>query len=292
MSNTLTINSESISGASGGTLLGPSGSAYSYSIHYQTSSNTTIQLQTGGLNPRLVFKFLKSKLTKTEVNKLKQEARKLQKFVKDTKELGQQAAYEELAKMLTSVISMVELSVCGFDQYIPESTVKKFEYQVKDRVLRFDKFENFPRAVPDKIAKRIKEIKKKNLFSEYWILYLDYTGEVLKTNKDKIREKDPILFGKVANNPDKLFYLVDWVDEYCDLTLKKFVEEVKTKNPDFDMNVLPELDEEFLSSLKKEVADRDQRLKNTKPDNFRQLMQEEDKKEQPASKKRWFQFWK
>lgn len=252
-----------------------------------TQSGLKVELQASeGINPALVFRYLKSKWTKVEIEKLQQRAKMLQKFVKDTQDLGQQAAHEELVKMLLGIVGVMELQACGFDQYIQEDMVKKFEYKVKDRVLKYGKFENFPRAIPDKIAARIKEIQKKGMFDEYWILYLDYAKEELKTNKDRIREKDPILFGKVKSNPDKLFYLIDWVDEYCDLTLQKFVDQVKVKNPDFAMSTLPELDENYLAELKKDFEARRDRLSNTAPSNFRGLMTQEDeankkKKEEP-----------
>lgn len=277
---------------SNGFLVSDGASSITYQGMTLGGNEVTLKKSGDGVNPALVFRFLKSKLTKTETTKLKAQAKKLQKFVKDTKELGQQAAYEELAKMLTGLVGILELSACGFDQYIQEETVKKFEYKVKDRTLKFDKLENFPRAIPDSIRKRIKQIQNKKLFNEYWILYLDYSGEKLKTNKDKIREKDPILFGKLTSSPDKLFYLVDWVDEYCDLTLKKFVEEVKTKNPDFEMNTLPELDDKFLADLKQEVLEKQNRYANTNPGNFRANMVEEDKQNTKTKpKKKWYKFW-
>lgn len=256
-----------------------------------TGSGMKVELKNDGINPALVFRYLKSKWTTTEIKKLKGQAKKLQKFVRDTKELGQQAAHEELVRMLLSITGILELQACGFDKYIQEDTVKKFEYKVKDRVLKFDKFENFPRAIPDDIRLRIKEIQKKGMFDEYWILYLDYAKEKLNTNKDRIKEKDPILFGKIKSNPDKLFYLVDWVDEYCDLTLAKFVEEVKTKNPDFQIEVLPELDDNYLADLKKEFEARRDRLSGATPSNFRDLMvkeEEANKKKVPKEKASFF----
>jgi hypothetical protein len=38
------------------------------------------------------------------------------------------------------------------------------------------------------------------------------------------RRKDPILFG-VIRGSRKLYYLGSWEDEYCDLTLDKFIEQ-------------------------------------------------------------------
>lgn len=278
----------------GGVTLGGTTGSIVYSN--TTPAGTQVDLKKGGINPALVFRFVKSKLSKVEAAKLKEQAKKLQKFVKDAKEIGQQATYEEMAKMLTGIVGLLELEACGFDKYVSEEMVKKFEYKVQDRVLRYGKLESFPRAIPDRIRRKIKQVQSKNLFTEYWILYLDYAKENLKTNKDKIREKDPILFGKIPNNPDKLFYIVDWVDEYCDLTLKKFIEEVKNKDADFEMETLPELDDQFLASLKKEVQDRDSRLATTGVGNFRQNMTVEDqlnaKKEEVKPAKKWFEFWK
>lgn len=38
----------------------------------------------------------------------------------------------------------------------------------------------------------------------------------------KARAKDPILFGMIANS-DKLYFVADWTDDYCDLTLDKML---------------------------------------------------------------------
>lgn len=48
--------------------------------------------------------------------------------------------------------------------------------------------------------------------------------------EEERRSKDPILFGVFQDNQsrtviDRFYYLGDWVDEYCDLTLDKMVNE-------------------------------------------------------------------
>ena len=43
------------------------------------------------------------------------------------------------------------------------------------------------------------------------------------TAKEIEKAKDPILFG-VIKESNKLFYVGDWIDEHCDLTLEKFLE--------------------------------------------------------------------
>ena len=65
------------------------------------------------------------------------------------------------------------------------------------------------------------------MFDEFFIIFTDYTGEVERTVKKEERDKDPILFG-VVHHPDKtnmptnrMYFIADWVDEYCDLTLEE-----------------------------------------------------------------------
>lgn len=58
-----------------------------------------------------------------------------------------------------------------------------------------------------------------------YVLFTDYTGEVEKKVE---KERDPILFGSfidrtVDEMSQRMYYLGDWVDEYCDLTLDKLV---------------------------------------------------------------------
>jgi len=42
------------------------------------------------------------------------------------------------------------------------------------------------------------------------------------TEKEKEKAKDPILFG-VMKNSRNLYFIADWEDEYCDLTLSKML---------------------------------------------------------------------
>jgi hypothetical protein len=59
-------------------------------------------------------------------------------------------------------------------------------------------------------------------------VFTDYTGkEERKIEKEK-RDKDPILFGSFQSKDsyiviDRFYYLGDWEDDYCDLTLEKMV---------------------------------------------------------------------
>lgn len=252
------------------------------------------------IGPRLYFSFLKSKFTRIEKKKLREKLIKLQTLVKDAKELNQQGLYEELAKMITIVAREAELTACGYNIFLSKEMMDKFKSKVKvggKNPIYFKKLEEFPRTIPETVKRVIQDVKEKNLFDELWVLYLDYTHQEFKPNKEKIREKDPILFGRFAYQEDKFYYITDWIDEYCDLTLEKFVSLYKDQvsGYDYETGKIPEIDQDLVDQLKEEVKARHERLKNTRPSNFRDHMAQEDaEKDTKIKVKFWdkMRFWK
>lgn len=238
------------------------------------------------VSPKLYFSYVKSKLQKNEIKALKVRLAKLQTFTKDAFDVGQQALYEEYAKQMAICVRESEAYVCGYDKWVTINDIERFRDITKEAdstgsPVFFKKLEDFPRSIPYKTKTQVTQVKDKKIFDQLWVLYLDYTKTELKTNKEKIREKDPILFGQFAYQKDRYYYILDWVDEHCDLTLEKFVETMSAKDPHYKVQQIPEIDCDFVEKIKKEVMDRHERLGNTKRDNFRQLMEEEDPKRPP-----------
>lgn len=252
--------------------------------------------KTKRIGPSLFFKYVKSKLNKTEVKNLKGRLSKLQKLVKDAEEMGQQALFEEFSKMIAVVVREAEISAAGYDKWVAQKDIEKFMSIVRENdkmyinPVGFCKLEQFPRAIPANIQEKIKDVKSKGVFDEFWILYLDYTKENLKTNKEKIRQKDPILFGRVSYDPTKNYYIADWIDQFCDLTLDKFVDQVKAKEPEYQLGKDDEIDEDLIERIKKEVKERHDRLEKTRMSNYVQLMSQEDQANK-KTKKSWWKFW-
>jgi len=243
------------------------------------------------ISPKLFFSFVKSKLQKNEIKALKVRLAKLQTFTKDAFDVGQQSLYEEYAKAMAIAVRESEALVCGYDKWVMIKDIEKFMKITKESggdssPVFFKKLEDFPRSIPYKTKNEVTAVKDKKIFDQLWVLYLDYTKTELKTNKEKIREKDPILFGQFAYQKDKYYYILDWVDEHCDLTLDKFIDTVSTKDPTFKMESIPEIDCEYVEKIKKEVAEREKRLAETNSKNFRRNMSEEDvMKDDPGKKK-------
>jgi hypothetical protein len=248
-----------------------------------------------GINARLFFKLIDSKLKSLEQDKLTEHLTKLQELVGSTKELGQQALYEQLSEMIAVAARELEVLAVGIDCYIDRATVEKFRQVRREEgkpVVYFELWEKFPRVPPAEVADKIKRIRELMLFDEYWVLYLDYAREKkpLQTNKERIKNKDPILFGKFAYQPERLYFIVDWVDDFCDLTLTQFIEEVKKTDLGYEPGKL-KVDDKMLCRIKNEVMERHERLKSTNSFNFRSQMAKEDELNKPKLSW-WARLWR
>ena len=67
-----------------------------------------------------------------------------------------------------------------------------------------------------------------------YVLYTDYSKKEERVIEEERREHDPILFGTFQSRKnkvciDRFYYLGDWVDEYCDLTLDKMIEQTEKR---------------------------------------------------------------
>ena len=100
--------------------------------------------------------------------------------------------------------------------------------QGSKKALSLDYIQNYGRVIPTDVIKKKIEADKLHVFDNYVILHYDPDGKsYVATEKEKKKEvekkKDPILFGVIMGS-DKLYYIADWIDEYCDLTFDKLTE--------------------------------------------------------------------
>ena len=239
------------------------------------------------IHPQLYFKFVKSKMTKLEQKEMTERLFKLQILVKQAEDLGQKALYEDFARKIAICVREQEINVCGIEYIISKESIDKYKDKVKDVDIRFSKLEEYSRPIPTNVKKRLDKFKKLMMFDNYMVLYLDYKEKIdvdnkkkavaePKTNKQKIKEKDPILFGTLDYAPDKLYFIADWIDEYCDLTLDKFVQTIKKDDPEYELDGIDEIDEEYIQRMVKESRERFVRLKKTDPNTYKKLMVDED----------------
>lgn len=172
-----------------------------------------------------------------------QYAAQFDKFI----EQGLDAAAEKASKEIT-ILNKKSLAVLhGCNKFFTQEIIDTFVDKVQSgkidmkhptnnraRVAYFKKYEEFPRIVPDTIFEKKQILSDQKIFDEFYILYLDYTNEELQTVNSKLtaKQKDPILFGKIDKDSKELYFIADWIDDVCDLTLQKLSEKM-AKEPNF-----------------------------------------------------------
>ena len=110
-------------------------------------------------------------------------------------------------------------------QYQTEKSLIKFILQSK-KGLCLTEIENFDRVIPSEVIDKIEAAETLKVFDNYYILHYDPTGaeNIFKKLTDKPEPKDPIVFGVISGS-DKLYYIADWIDKYCNLTYKELLKE-------------------------------------------------------------------
>lgn len=146
-----------------------------------------------------------------------------------------QTALVEIVKDYAEVLKYeLVLSQSKFNNFLSEEDIVRF-YNVASKHERLKTklcltyVKNFIKIIPDEITKLKQEADELKVFDNYVILHYDYDGKAVDdTKEEKQKKKDPILFG-VINNSKKLYYIGDWVDDYCDLTLDVIIKKLGKK---------------------------------------------------------------
>ena len=175
---------------------------------------------------------------------------------------GQTAAMRKLLFHLQSIEAEREIVKMGITTFIYRDDIEEYIDNIAKDTVKIIELEKYEREIPDEIVTIIEQVKDK--FDQLYILFTDYTGKVERQVEKERRQKDPILFGTFQNEQtrtviDRFYFLGDWEDEYCDLTLDKMINEVeasKKRNIVKTINT-PEDIEELKQQLDQLVASRD-----------------------------------
>jgi hypothetical protein len=109
-----------------------------------------------------------------------------------------------------------KLASTEFNRYQTEESLINFIKSSK-RGLCLVEIDNFDKIIPNGVCQKINKADKLKIFDNFYILY--YDKEKIKNvyYTEKPKPKDPIVFGVVVGCT-KLFFIADWIDEYCNLT--------------------------------------------------------------------------
>lgn len=250
-----------------------------------TGPNNKIEIQhKRGVSPAVYFRFVKSKMSAMQLDDLKVRVSSLRYLLDGADLMGQQALIEELERQLVTLFRHQEAAAAGFSRFVPGKYIHGYISKLNQSTVEFKPLDKFPRPIPKFAQVKIKQAKDLRLFDEYHILFNNLLRDNLKTTKEKIKEKDPIVFGRIMSDPDNYIFIIDWVDEYCDITLDKIVA-IMGKDTVLD---IPPLKEKDIKAFKSAVMQRHEALKDTKRDNYHVKAAEQDRIDKARHKPRWW----
>lgn len=123
---------------------------------------------------------------------------------------GQTKGMRKLIFHLECIEKERELIALGVDTFIYRDDIEEYIDNVAKDVVKIIELENYEREIPDEIVSVVEAVKGK--FDKLYVLFTDYTNEASRTVVDRF------------------YFLGDWEDEYCDLTLDKLVGDFKAHN--------------------------------------------------------------
>ena len=146
---------------------------------------------------------------------------------------GQVSAMKKVIFHLDCIEKEREIISAGINTFVYRDDIEFYIDNVASDVVKIIDLEKYEREIPDEIVELISLVKDK--FDKMYIVFTDYTGKVERQVEKERREKDPILFGTFQDNKngivnDRFYYIGDWIDEYCDLTLDKMMSGISRSN--------------------------------------------------------------
>lgn len=182
------------------------------------------------LTPTNYFEYVKDKRNATSIEDLEAFRENAVYLLEKFQLTGQIAGMKKLMFIIDMIEKEKESISLGIESFVYLEDIKEFIEKVADEVVKIIRLEEYPREVPDDIVADY--LKVERVFDRFYVVFTDYTGEAEKNVEKSRRDKDPILFGAFHNKEEdelneKFYYIGDWIDEYCDLTLDKMVTEME-----------------------------------------------------------------
>lgn len=182
------------------------------------------------LNPSEYFEIVKSRKQKITDEDLLRIYDNCLELLNKYKKTGQIVGMRKLLFHLESIEAEREIVRMGITTFIYRDDIDEYIDNIAKDTVKLIELEKYEREIPDDIVAIIEQVRGK--FDQLYVLFTDYTGKVERQVEKSRRQKDPILFGTFQNERtetviDRFYFLGDWEDEYCDLTLDKMVNEVE-----------------------------------------------------------------
>lgn len=188
-----------------------------------------------GMPVKIFFELMKKKMGVLKDYSYQRRIDKLIKAVEKAEKDGQIAFGEELLKRLCVLSREAEIYAVGKRIFLSREVFDKFKTKTP-RPIALTPLKNFARVIPDSVLTEKACCDEFKLFDAYAVMHYDDNKTVKETEQDKKerRQRDPILFG-VIKYSEKLYFVDDWEDEFCDLTLDDIIDKLDLDDADITM---------------------------------------------------------
>lgn len=211
------------------------------------------------ITPSQYFDHLKNAKKDITTDALKETYGVFLKLAEKYNSLGQTEALKKLCFLADTLQKEEKLIEMGITTYVYKDTIEDYIENVADKTVKIVEMSRYMREIPDELVETV--VKTSELFDEFYIVFTDYTGKEERRVEKERKDKDPILFGvfkNATNVADRFYFIGDWIDEQCDLTLDKMVEqyrETKGYSPAVETKI-PKTSEELINILKSYNVDK------------------------------------
>ena len=181
------------------------------------------------ITPTEYFNYVKGMKKNIEDENLQVVADNCLTLLKKTKITGQTESAAKIVEQYELIMRELKAASFGFYTIVYKSDIEKFIDKISSKPVKIIELYKYSREVDDSVIDKLIIAKENELFDEYYVLFTDYTMEETKKVAKERRDKDPILFGAFKTNDknkipyERFFYIGDWIDEYCDLTLEEML---------------------------------------------------------------------
>ena len=177
------------------------------------------------MTPSEYFSYVKEKKNHIEEEDLRQIYENALNMIKRYQITGQTKSIEKLKFLLDIIELEIPIVKAGYNQFVYRWDVEEYIDKISDDSVFIIEMKNYEREFPDEVIDKI--VKAKEVFGDnLFVIYTDYTKKTQRKVAKERRERDPILFGALIKNRvayDRFYYICDWEDKYCDLSLDKIV---------------------------------------------------------------------
>lgn len=157
------------------------------------------------------------------------------KMLEKTKRTGQTVMAASLTHQLELAMKEVAAAKDGFDIFVDRKDIERYITDVEGKSIKIIDLEKYERDIPDEVLDKLE--KAREHFDMIYIIFTDYTSKTTKKVAKERRDKDPVMFGAFRNEEndniyieDRLFFIADWVEPQCELTLEEIVRDIEKKD--------------------------------------------------------------